>query len=113
MPPYRTGLLIIRAWVAEGSDKPLRASIRTTLDVANGLEDDHTVVDVAVASATVEAWLGQILAAAQEQQSVDPTSKETKSMTTWEFKDLIDLPVVSTGAALEIGRVHEVLFNPT
>ena len=33
-------------------------------------------------------------------------------MTTLEFKDLTDLPVVSNAAAREIGRVKEVLFNP-
>lgn len=33
-------------------------------------------------------------------------------MTTWEFKDLLNLPVVSNAAASEIGRVQEVLFNP-
>jgi uncharacterized protein YrrD len=33
-------------------------------------------------------------------------------MTTWEFKDLKDLPVVSNATAREIGRVHEVLFDP-
>jgi uncharacterized protein YrrD len=33
-------------------------------------------------------------------------------MTTWELKDLLDLPVVSNAAAREIGRVKEVLFNP-
>jgi uncharacterized protein YrrD len=34
-------------------------------------------------------------------------------VTTWEFKDLLDLPVVSNAAAREIGRVEEVLFNPS
>jgi uncharacterized protein YrrD len=33
-------------------------------------------------------------------------------MTTWEFKDLMNIPVVSNAAAREIGRVKEVLFNP-
>jgi sporulation protein YlmC with PRC-barrel domain len=33
-------------------------------------------------------------------------------MTTYEFKDLLDLPVVSNAAAREVGRVKEVLFNP-
>jgi uncharacterized protein YrrD len=33
-------------------------------------------------------------------------------MATREFKDLLDLPVVSTDPAREIGRVKEVLFNP-
>jgi uncharacterized protein YrrD len=32
-------------------------------------------------------------------------------MTTWEFKDLQDLPVVSSAAAREMGRVKEVLFD--
>ncbi len=34
-------------------------------------------------------------------------------MTTFEFDDLKNLPVVSNAAAREIGRVKEVLFNPT
>ena len=33
-------------------------------------------------------------------------------MTTWEFKDLKDLSVVSNAEAKAIGRVKEVLFNP-
>jgi uncharacterized protein YrrD len=33
-------------------------------------------------------------------------------MTTYEFDDLKDLPVISNAAAREIGRVKEVLFNP-
>lgn len=34
-------------------------------------------------------------------------------MTTWEFKDLVDLPVVANAQAREIGRVKEVLFDPS
>lgn len=34
-------------------------------------------------------------------------------MTTWELKDLVDLPVVSNAAATAIGRVEEVLFDPS
>jgi len=34
-------------------------------------------------------------------------------MTTWELKDLVNLPVVSNAAATEIGRVEEVLFDPS
>jgi uncharacterized protein YrrD len=33
-------------------------------------------------------------------------------MTTYEFDDLKNLPVISNAAAREIGRVKEVLFNP-
>ncbi len=34
-------------------------------------------------------------------------------MTTWELKDLMHLPVVSNAAATEIGRVEDVLFDPS
>lgn len=34
-------------------------------------------------------------------------------MTTWELKDLLNLPVVSNAAAREVGHVSEVLFNPS
>lgn len=34
-------------------------------------------------------------------------------MTTYEFDDLKNVPVVSNAAAREIGRVKEVLFNPS
>lgn len=114
MPLYRTGLLLIRAWVEKGSPKPLRAHIRATTDVSKGFDSELTVADVPSASATVETWLGDVLEAAQvEKEGVKPISKETKSMTTWEFKDLKGLPVVSTSAAQEIGRVEEVLFDPS
>jgi uncharacterized protein YrrD len=113
MPLYRTGLLLIRAWVEKGSPKPLRAHIRTTTDVSKGLETELTVADVSSASAQVETWLGDVLAAGQvENEGVKTISKETKSMATWELKELLDLPVVSNTEAREIGRVKEVLFNP-
>ena len=60
MPPYRTGLIIIRAWVEKGSRKPLQAHIRATSDVAKGLHSELTVTDTASASAKVEAWLGDV-----------------------------------------------------
>jgi uncharacterized protein YrrD len=113
MPRYRTGLLIIRAWVEKASTKPLRAHIRTTTDVSQGFENELTVADVASANAVVETWLGDVTAAGEaEGEEVKAMSQEIKSMTTWEFQDLADLPVVSNAAATEIGRVREVLFNP-
>jgi uncharacterized protein YrrD len=113
MPLYRTGLLVIRAWVEKASSKPLRAHIRTTTDVSKGFESELTVADAPSASATVETWLGDVLAAGQVgNEGVKTINKETKSMATWELKDLLDLPVVSNTEAREIGRVKEVLFNP-
>jgi len=71
MPLYRTGLMIIRAWVEKGSQKPLRAHMRATSDVAKGLESELTVTDAASASARVEAWLGDMQHAADEEQAIE------------------------------------------
>jgi uncharacterized protein YrrD len=113
MPLYSTGLLLIRAWVEKGSPKPLRAHIRTTTDVSKGFESELLVADVTSTVTTVETWLEDVLKDDQsENEGVKRISKEKKSMTTWEFKDLKDLPVVSNAEATEFGRVQEVLFNP-
>jgi hypothetical protein len=65
----RTGLLIIRAWVEQGSDKPLRARIRLTTDVAAGFERELTFADIKAVSVAVETWLGAVLADAKAGQS--------------------------------------------
>jgi hypothetical protein len=62
MAIYKTGLLIIRAWVEKGSAKPLRAHIRASNDVSKGFDSEVTVGDVPAASAKVEAWLEEVLA---------------------------------------------------
>jgi hypothetical protein len=81
MPLYRTGLLIIRAWVEKGSLKPLRAHVRTTTDVTKGFESELTVADVPVTSAIVETWLGDVLAAGElENEGVNTISEETKTL---------------------------------
>jgi hypothetical protein len=71
MPLYRTGLLIIRAWVEKGSRKPLRAHIRATTDVSKGLglDSELLVADVSSASAKVEAWLGDVQQAAADDEA--------------------------------------------
>ena len=61
MAPDRTGLLIIRAWIEQGSSKPLRAHIRLTNDVAVGFASETTLADVAAVSTVVEAWLQDVL----------------------------------------------------
>jgi len=58
-----TGLLIIRAWVEQGSSKPLRAQIRLTNDVVAGFTSEMTLADVNAVAAAVEAWLHDVLAA--------------------------------------------------
>lgn len=54
------GLLIIRAWIEEGSSEPLRARIRVTNDVAAGIERTLTLTQPEEVAATVQAWLIEI-----------------------------------------------------
>ena len=61
MPRNHTGLLIIRAWVEQGSSKPLRAQIRLTTDLAAGLASEITLADVNAVAEEVEAWLQDVL----------------------------------------------------
>jgi hypothetical protein len=61
MPASRTGLLIIRVWIEEGSSEPLRAYIRLTTDVSSGFEDSMTLSQVPAVCEAVEVWLGNVL----------------------------------------------------
>jgi hypothetical protein len=61
MPLDHTGLLIIRAWVEQGSLRPLRAQIRLTTDVSAGFERELTLADVDAVCAAVETWLRDLL----------------------------------------------------
>ena len=56
----RTALLIIRAWVEEGSIEPLRAHIRLTTDVAAGFQRTLTLARPEDIEDAVAAWLGEI-----------------------------------------------------
>lgn len=65
-PPPRIeahGLLIIRAWVEEGSDERLRAEVKMTNDVSAGIQRTVTVARAEEVRATVEAWLADVLRA--------------------------------------------------
>jgi hypothetical protein len=62
----RTGLLIIRAWIEPGSSSPLRAQIRLTTDVAQGLERSLTVAQEEAVVEAVQAWLSAMLAGSHE-----------------------------------------------
>jgi hypothetical protein len=56
-----TGLLIIRAWIEEGSSEPLRAQIRISDDVADGFSRTVTLSRPEAVCAVVGEWLAQIL----------------------------------------------------
>jgi len=57
----RTGLLIIRAWMDEGSSEPLRAHIRISDDVADGFPRTVTLCRPEAVCAEVQEWLAQML----------------------------------------------------
>jgi len=62
MPTHQTGMLIIRAWTEEGSAEPLRAHVRVTRDVANGIEHSLTLARPDDVIAAVDGWLLDVLA---------------------------------------------------
>ena len=66
----KTGLLIIRAWVEEGSSEPLRADVRTTTDVSAGIERTVTLARAEEVGATVQNWLAEIMG---EREPVQPS----------------------------------------
>ena len=57
----RTGLVIIRAWIEEGSSEPLRAEVRVCTDVANGLEHTLTTARADEVCGAVREWLEEML----------------------------------------------------
>lgn len=61
MASSKTGLLIIRAWVEEGSTEPLRAHIRLSGDIAHGIDRTLALSQRDEVSAVVAAWLSDIL----------------------------------------------------
>jgi len=66
----RAGLLIIRAWVEEGSSEPLRAQVRVSSDVSAGFERELTFVRVDDVCATLKEWLADILSDAEPPQVI-------------------------------------------
>jgi hypothetical protein len=65
MATNTTGLLIIRAWIEEGSSKPLRAHLRLTTDVAAGITSEITLTEISAVAAAVEAWLHDVVLSAR------------------------------------------------
>jgi len=57
MESDRTGLLIIRTWIEQGSSEPLRAEIRFVTDAAAGIEHTLTFTRPEAVAAAVQEWL--------------------------------------------------------
>lgn len=64
---HRTGLLIIRAWVEGDSAEPLRAHLRMTDDISQGIERTVTVARVADVGDLIDEWLQGVVDAGDEE----------------------------------------------
>ena len=49
--------MVIRAWVEEGSTKPLRAQVRRTSDISTGFKTETTLTEPDTVVAEVRAFL--------------------------------------------------------
>jgi hypothetical protein len=56
------GLLVMRAWMEEGSHRPLRVEVRLTADTCQGFEPELTFSEPVAVKALVRAWLDAVLA---------------------------------------------------
>jgi hypothetical protein len=64
IPPV--GLLVIRAWLEEGSERPLRVEVRMTTDSAYGFERELVFSVPEPVAALVPSWLEELVAAGTE-----------------------------------------------
>jgi hypothetical protein len=55
------GLLVIRAWLEEGAEHPLRVEVRMTADTGRGFERELVFSEPEPVGALVDAWLGEVL----------------------------------------------------
>jgi hypothetical protein len=60
------GLLIIRIWHEEGSERPLRIEVRVTGDTRCGFERALAFSEGEPVEALVRAWLAEVLARSDE-----------------------------------------------
>ena len=61
VPTDPCGLMIIRAWIEDGSSEPLRAQIRISTDVSAGFERTVSLARAEDVSTTVQGWLADML----------------------------------------------------
>ena len=55
------GLLVIRVWVEEGSERPLRAEVKSTSDTRLGFDRQATLSEAEAVVALISAWLQETL----------------------------------------------------
>jgi hypothetical protein len=57
-------LLVIRAWLEEGAERPLRVEVRLTADAGRGFERELAFSQPEPVQALVGAWLADLIAGA-------------------------------------------------
>jgi hypothetical protein len=63
VPADGAGLFVVRAWLEPASERPLRAKVRYTRDVSQGMEHEATTSDADEVAASLEHWLSTLAAA--------------------------------------------------
>jgi hypothetical protein len=53
--------MIIRVWIEDGSEQPLRAQVSVTHDVEGGIEHTMTLVHAADVTRAVDAWIAEMV----------------------------------------------------
>ena len=77
MSREKRALLIVHAWIEQGSDRPLRAHVRATADVDAGFEIDLTLSDIDLACNVVRDWLGRVAASSNDADTdADPAARD-------------------------------------
>jgi hypothetical protein len=56
------GVLVMRAWIEEGSERPLRVEVRVTADSGRGFERKVTFSEPGQVEQIVRAWLADVVA---------------------------------------------------
>ena len=70
-PRDPAALLIIRVWIERGSERPLRAYIRESRNVARGFDRSTTVTDVDSALEVVRTWMEDSMDASASDTTID------------------------------------------
>ena len=75
MTNLRGALLIIRARVERGSSASLRADIRLSKDLSNGLEQTVTVTSPEAGAEIVKGWLEDVVEADRVEEAADQADR--------------------------------------
>ena len=81
-------LLVIRAWVEEGSERPLRVEVRLTADTARGFQRELTFSEAGPVEALVRTWLAEVLAGSAGPDTLDGGSSRDGHATVTEPVDV-------------------------